>query len=132
VTFPLLADIWTANQATGQLQGVAAARLTGVPCQLRYWAGGSVGRWESAQVDANGVLAMLLFPAFTDVRTTLCAANYRPDWINCPAGSTRWYRVAAVDDNYKGTPDEHREAICQQGAPSGFAGAAMYWGIPIP
>lgn len=54
----------------------------------------------------------LLLPALTDVRSGIQVGG--ADVIEVPAGSSRWYGVAAVDDVGKGFPNEHRAASLLQ------------------
>lgn len=80
------------------------------------------------------ILMTLLLPAGTDVR---CAMQANPpvlDIIEVPAGSSRWYGVAAVDDIGKGFSNEHRGAVLTPIFPAldpvVFAGSQ--WPTPMP
>lgn len=66
------------------------------------------------------------FPALTDVRDPSVDLT-RTDFIECPAGSGRWYFVCIVDDVAKGFPNEYRIAIVRKSLLTGGQ-----WPIPIP
>lgn len=51
----------------------------------------------------------LLLPPGTDIRGPQDLVSF--DMVEAPAGSHRWYWVAAVDDIGKGFPNEHRAAV---------------------
>jgi len=68
---------------------------------------------------------VLLLPPGTDIRDPWSLPINNSDWVEAPAGTGRWYRVAFVDDIGRGFPNEHRFAILQKvfGVP---------WPTPIP
>jgi len=79
-----------------------------------------------------GYSPLLLVPPFTDIRDGSCANN--PDFVEVPAGSSRFYEVGWVDDIGKGFSNEHRYAEIYkvfQGVGGGpFTG--VFWPTPIP
>ncbi len=80
------------------------------------------------------VLMNLLLPAGTDVRCCMQANPPVLDIVEVPAGSGRWYGVAAVDDSGKGFSNEHRIAVLTPIFPAldsiQFAGSQ--WPTPMP
>ncbi len=85
--------------------------------------------WTSS---VGATFMTLLLPALTDIRSGLVAAT--PDIVEIPAGSQRWYQVAAVDDIGKAFSNEHRCAIVTGishfANPTVFAGCV--WPVPMP
>jgi len=80
------------------------------------------------------ILMDLLLPPLTDVRCCMQSTPPVLDIVEVPAGSGRWYGVAAVDDSGKGFPNEHRIAVITpvfDGLTSGdFSG--LFWPTPMP
>lgn len=66
----------------------------------------------------------LLLPAHTDIRGHMWAGP--ADVVEVPAGTGRWYGVAAVDDAGRGFTNEHRIALIAQTA------AIVPWPAPYP
>lgn len=126
-TFNLECDIYTGPWNTRVL------RIAGQECNLQY------GRRPHQNSDfplANEFSAVmnLLLPALTDIRSTLC--SYIADSVECPAGSGRWYLVAAVDDVGKGFDNEFRVATLLSASEAKFGTGSEYnglfWPTPIP
>lgn len=74
----------------------------------------------------------LLLPPLTDVRSTISSGQ--GDVIEAPAGSGRWYGVAAVEDIGKGFDNEHRVAALYQISEyrNAVAYAGLFWPVPMP
>lgn len=66
----------------------------------------------------------LLLPAGTDIQSAKCGAGN--DWVECPAGTGRFYTCIGVDDIGKGFSNEHRAAVLV--ATTNFGN----WPTPIP
>jgi hypothetical protein len=80
-----------------------------------------------------GVQPLLLLPAGTDVRDDSC--GHVQDFIECPAGSGRWYQVLGVDDSGKGFANEFRIAtMCKifDGSEGTGTFPGLFWPTPIP
>ncbi len=128
-TFNLAVDIYTGPWPTKVLRvstvgNLAYGRRINAPTlQGNFVPGGNVT-----------VLMILLLPPLTDVRCAMQATPPVLDLVDVPAGSGRWYGVAAVDDSGKGFPNEHRIAVLTpvwDGLPGGgFAG--LFWPTPMP
>jgi hypothetical protein len=118
-TFNLLVNI-------GQFTGVIPSpwRLTDVPCALVYGRRVNVATSGDAAYDSPSVVQgmNLLLPALTDIRGLQDAVS--PDFVECPAGTGRYYYVNFVDDIGKGWPNEHRTA--------GIFAIADTWTAPYP
>lgn len=69
--------------------------------------------------------ATLLVPAGTDLRDHYVLGAPRPDVVEVPIGTGRFYFVAYVDDVARGFPNEYRFACL-------FKRADLLWPIPIP
>jgi hypothetical protein len=105
-TFNLTCDIYDNG---GVFPPVAAPRLTPV-CNLAF--GRRVNVLSTGGTTVPGLLVIgvsLLLPPLTDVRGQQDAA-VQPDYVQCPAGSGRWYQVQVVEDIGKGFANEHRSA----------------------
>jgi hypothetical protein len=81
----------------------------------------------------SGQQPILLLPSGTDVRDA--STGRQPDFIECPAGSGRFYQIGSVEDTGKGFPNEYRVAtifkIFQSSQGTGsFPG--LFWPTPIP
>lgn len=133
--FPLSCNVYSSD-ATGILQFTVGPRLT-VNCQLKWVAGGSMqypntlsGAWIQRE---------FFFPAGTDIRvdSTLqmqAPVTHRADYLECPAGSGRWYYVNNVDDVAKGFSNEYRMATAFPIGPllDDSGPANHQWPMPIP
>lgn len=108
-----------------------ALRIADEPCNLAL---GKGVRLASADGFSNdfAFLMTLYLGAGVDVRSSM--NGYIEDLVECPAGSSRWYQVIAVDDSGKGFPNESRVAllhpISEVVDPVDFAG--LFWPTPIP
>ena len=111
-TFNLVANIWrAANPVTNPPDVVA-------DCQLR-----AAGKQSTGQDTTNdwAFLWSVSFPALTDIRDAYVPGG--ADKIEVPAGSKRFYQVAAADDVAKGFANEYRTAFVIKLAP---------WPAPMP
>jgi len=113
-TFPLTAAIWRAGMP------VAGPPAVVTPCNVAF------GRrvhvvFDSTGLEAGALLALLLFPAGTDVRDNVMAPG--ADVVECPQGSGRVYGGLYVNDLGSGFSNEHRFAGCEKLAP---------WPAPLP
>jgi len=59
-------------------------------------------------VGAEAIMTLLV-PAGSPVRGPVCTSG--PDYVECPAGTGRFYSVIGVDDLGKGFPNEHRGVL---------------------
>lgn len=112
--FPLVAAIWRAGLPVAGPPSVVS------PCNVAF------GRrvhvvFDATGLEAGALLALLLFPAGTDVRDNVMAPG--ADKIECPQGSGRFYEVRYVNDLGAGFSNEHRFAGCEKLAP---------WPAPLP
>lgn len=89
---------------------------------------------SSLSLNTFQMLMELLLPAGTDVRAPWNAG--KPDLVECPAGSGRFYAVAWVDDIGKNFPNEHRiawlvyfSAFVPPGGSTGFPASSP---VPLP
>lgn len=111
---PLLFNAW------GYLTPLAdPPRLSGRPCQLRGPAfPGAITTGGNLQQPFHWILVV---PKREDLRDGW--NGFSPDFIECPAGTGRFYRVLFVDDIARGFTNEYRIAILtKHGA----------WPTPIP
>jgi hypothetical protein len=61
---------------------------------------------------SNGVgAALVLLPKGTDIRPVTAATQ--PDVVEAPLGSGLYHRVIAVNDRWKGFPNEYRIALVE-------------------
>lgn len=117
-TFPSSVDIydWVAFGVPTSL------RLTS-PCQLRGPNPSYAINYTS--VSSFAPASLILLPALTDIRDRYNTPINRPDFVQVPAGSGRWYHVVYVDDIAKEFPNEHRYAAIAKLDP-------LPWPTPSP
>jgi hypothetical protein len=120
-TFNLNVNIWRASHYPAfapdvvTLGCLALGRRTVLPWPVAVAPFAPVG-------EAYGAPEWLLLPAGTDVRMFNGGVAYS-DWVECPAGSGRIYRVTYVYDAGKGFSNEHRVAGMVPSLP---------WPVPYP
>lgn len=119
--FNLTCNIWTRTlPPPGN-----APRLTS-PCNLQY--SKKLTTKGDNVTGARNMSMWLLLPAMTDVRGPLTEVAFiASDYVECPAGSSRWYQVVAVDDVSKGFASEYRCALIEQ-----IQSGALVWPVPMP
>jgi len=124
-SFNLRCQVWSRDDVPAG--PVIAANLGPVrdafDCQLR-----AVGKQSTGQDEPHvgTFLWQLLLPAGSDIRDWACwdgLAMDKPDLVEVPRDTGRFYTVALVDDVAKGFPNEYRIAFIVKNA---------YWPIPIP
>jgi len=98
-------------------------RIDGLQCQLR-----AAGKQSTTQDEPHtwSFGPALLCPAGSDIRDWACfdgLAMDKPDLVEVPRESGRYYTVAYVDDVAKGFPNEYRIAYLVKNP---------YWPIPVP
>lgn len=124
---PLAVDIYTGPWASRVLRLSTVGNLA----PGRRTVDGPFG-WDAG--NAIGPLSVfLLLPAGTDIRDWSCG-GHQTDFVDCPAGSGRWYGVLNVDDFGKGFPNEHRFAMIAKvfSFLNGTSYPALDWPTPIP
>jgi hypothetical protein len=108
-SFPLKCNVWTYEFVAEGGIPAGDPRITDQECQLTY--GSRVNVTSTGGTGSPGVLTLsmsLLLPPLADIRGPQDTVG--PDFVECPAGTGRYYRVVAVDDIGKGFPNEHRSA----------------------
>lgn len=108
-TFNLLCNITTMDFPHEPAVPHPPFRIVNQACQLTY--GRRVNVVSTGGTAQAGVLVVsmsLLLPPLVDIRGPQDVTS--PDMVECPAGTGRWYWVAAVDDIGKGFTNEHRFA----------------------
>jgi len=79
------------------------------------------------------ISAQLLLPPLTDIRDDSQGISPKPDIVEVPSGSGRWYGVLGWDDFGKGFPNEHRIATLSKiGEFLGADYVGSNWPIPGP
>lgn len=113
-TLNLTCNIYSGASPAGTWPGARGAlRLSAVACQLTYGRRVNVASTGGTGTVGVPLMAMsLLLVKLTDIRGLQDDAA-SPDWVECPAGSGRFYVVAWVDDIGKGFSNEHRTAAMQ-------------------
>lgn len=125
-SFILLCRFWSRSAVPAGpviTANLGPPRLTGVHCQLR-----APGKLSTAQDELNYWIfgCELLLPAGTDVRDNFSwdgVAMNKPDLVEVPEGSERYYTIVQVDDVAKGFPNEYRFAMVFKNG---------RWPIPAP
>ena len=107
-TFNITCNVWT-----GTSPPPAAARITGLPCQLRAAGKQSTGQ---DQINSWSFLWLLLVAKGTDLRDYANTPS-GSDILEVPAGSLRYYTVQYVDDVARGFTNEYRVAMLLKRAP---------------
>lgn len=105
-TFNLKANIWNQHD-----DHTGPPDLTDIDCQLYF------PKQDQLEVTPGQTFAWrgpmyIRFPAGTDVRFQLDGSGFN-SWVECPAGTGRFYGVCYVDDAHKGFPNEYRVAVVQ-------------------
>lgn len=117
-TFNIFVNVW---RATAPPPGAPASTLT---------ANLMMGLSRTNETLIESLASQLsymyvLLPKGVDVRGWWDGST--GDYIEAPAGSSRFYAVNAVDDVSKGFPSEYRVAFCQQ-----VTDPLALFGIPFP
>ena len=115
-TFNLTANVWR------NASGPPAPPDLVVACNLAY--GRRVASNQGIADPSGEPFLTLLLPPGSDIRSDKCASS--ADWVECPAGTGRYYRTLGVDDIGKGFPNEHRAATLVASTAFGT------WPQPIP
>ena len=105
-------------------------RITNQPCALQF---GRKSQGAIGSIFETGpayVSMYLLLPPLTDIRGVQVSVVW--DWVECPAGSGRFYAVSYVDDIGKGYPNEHRCAEVFSVVPGGNTQTPGLWVAPYP
>jgi hypothetical protein len=116
-TFNVVVNIWRGTIVAGPPVAPALNPLANL----------SPGILAPIAPGANLALMILRVAALTDIRDPYCTGGVG-DYVECPAGSGRWYQVTQVDDVAKSFTNEHRFALLAK-CPNKFTGAL--WGVPI-
>jgi len=125
-TFNLSVQIYTGPWPVGAPRLVTVGNLA-YGRRVQQVRVSDVGNQES-----YGGQATLLLPALTDVRD---GGNGQQDYIQCPAGSGRWYVCMLVEDVGKGFANEYRAATIGkiwQGVSGTGSYPGLFWPTPIP
>jgi hypothetical protein len=118
-TFNIGINIWSNLTGSQAADTAGAPRVAAVPANLAYGLRVNVATTGGTGLPGVPLLAMnLLLPALTDIRGPQHTGFLVPDgitgvvgdYVECPAGTGRWYVVAFVDDIGKGFANEHRTA----------------------